>query len=206
LPRLADFSFANAGYRTPRCLQAGAELGADVLRKGNHGTKVTSCGRRSQRLSNVLSPPVHRYHQSKNGFLVLGVSQVTEGVAPGAGACPDGGGVATVPLPGLRIATQRPIQSVPRGSSGTGSPDPRAWTPFLGSTLQTQNSGHAVYEPWWRMSLALASTRGPSGGMTYPCQRDPLAASQSTRLRAGQALHQRGDEEIRAADQTTPRV
>jgi hypothetical protein len=50
----------------------------------------------------------------------------------------------------------------------------------------------------------LARTHGLSGGMTYPGQRDLLAALQSTRSRAGQALHQRADEGIRAADQMAP--
>ena len=41
-------------------------------------------------------------------------------------------------------------------------------------------------------SLALASTRGPSGRDDLSkSRRDLLAASQSTRLRAGQAPHQR---------------
>ena len=59
-------------------------------------------------------------------------------------------------------------------------------------TLQTRNPGHATPEVVVENSLALASTRGPSGRDDLSkSRRDLLAASQSTRLRAGQASHQR---------------
>jgi hypothetical protein len=111
-----------------------------------------------------------------------------------------GVGVATVPLPKLRIGLTtadpkrlpsefgygvvRPagVDAIPRYSVGQGR----------GYASSAETWAHDPARSWWRMSLALARTRGPSG-------RDDLskagaisfADSQSTRSRAGQAPHQR---------------
>jgi hypothetical protein len=117
----------------------------------------------------VLSPPFIGITKVKSGFAAFGIFQVTVGVAPGP--TPRAIGAAVERSPYLSRGSPHGGRSIAPPGSGTGSADPRAWTPSPGTasdkgagTLHPQNSGHAILSrSWWRTSPALASRRGPSG-------------------------------------------
>ena len=145
----------------------------------------------------------------KTGFFDLHISRVPDEGRPlprRPGQIPRR---MALPLPRVRNQTVSWFQSASRAkrvrgrkTRGRGSHTQaqcrtRARVRFKRGTLGTRSSEVVVEN-----SLALASTRGPSGRDDLSkSRRDLLAASQSTRSRAGQGASPARDEEIRAADQ-----